>query len=868
MKRYYKYLPLFLIVFSSLSIQLEAYACHAVALVNINQQNPVAGGIQITAASAAATCGCDEYWLDIEVRCLNVAFNGAPFAAGFHGPLAAYPFFQSTQMLKPACNVVNYPWTTIPYTSLCPGMTYQYRMRENHNGQVGPWCASQTFVVPGATQPLVAAANATGTVICLGDCVNLTSTVTQGCQLANTYTWDNGLGNVQNVNGVCPAVTTTYCVTITEACSGFADQACVTVNVTPPPANGIVAVTPSNFCTSANPVLALAGHAGAIQWQSAPNAGGPWTDILGATITPFNSPLIVASTCYRAEISGCGVGGITLLYSNIVCVTLSGLSDAIFSAPSVCDGETTIFTDLSTPIGMITGWRWDFNNDGVVDNTTQNPNFTFSGPGTYNVELAIIGTGGCQDSIVIPVIVNPIPVANFTGTTECLGTVTTFNNLSTVSTGAITGWSWDFGDGLGTSILQTPTYTYTNSGQYNVILSIVSDSGCTHNTTIIIDVDPNPVANFTPNTACAGTASIFTDVSTSIVGLQSWGWDFDNDAVVDNTTQNVNYIFPLGVGTYPVNLAIVDNNGCIHDTTINVNVSAQPTAAFTFSDVCFGAATNFTDQSNPNGGTINTWQWDFENDNIVDNTTQNPLNGYASAGNYTVELYVETILGCKDSTTLLVDVDAIPVANFGTTTACLGDVTSLYDSTTVNNSNIINWSWDFETDATIDATIQHPTFTYLASGQYNATLTVTSDSGCINTITLAVDVNANPVANFTPTTVCLGANTVFTDLSTIVGAVDTWAWDFNADLVVDDVNQHPTNVFPAAGIVAVNLAIVDSNSCIHDTTINVTVSENPIAAFTHSNECEDTAVVFTDMSNNNGGTTPIDTWYWDFENDN
>lgn len=46
---------------------------------------------------------------------------------------------------------------------------------------------------------------------------------------------------------------------------------------------------------------------------------------------------------------------------------------------------TILFTDAST--GDATSWAWDFNNDGVVDAVTQNPEYTFNEPGEYTVTL-------------------------------------------------------------------------------------------------------------------------------------------------------------------------------------------------------------------------------------------------------------------------------------------------------------------------------------------------------------------------------------------------------------------------------------------------------------------------------------------------
>jgi len=48
---------------------------------------------------------------------------------------------------------------------------------------------------------------------------------------------------------------------------------------------------------------------------------------------------------------------------------------------------TVTFTDKST--GNPTSWQWDFDNDGTVDSTQQNPTHTYSNPGWYTVRLTV-----------------------------------------------------------------------------------------------------------------------------------------------------------------------------------------------------------------------------------------------------------------------------------------------------------------------------------------------------------------------------------------------------------------------------------------------------------------------------------------------
>ncbi|MFC2137859.1 MXAN_6640 family putative metalloprotease [Bacteroidota bacterium] len=72
--------------------------------------------------------------------------------------------------------------------------------------------------------------------------------------------------------------------------------------------------------------------------------------------------------------------------------------DAEFAA-DVTSGDaplTVNFTDEST--GDVTTWEWDFNNDGTVDATDQNPSYTYESEGVYTVQL-VIGNGSVSDTI-------------------------------------------------------------------------------------------------------------------------------------------------------------------------------------------------------------------------------------------------------------------------------------------------------------------------------------------------------------------------------------------------------------------------------------------------------------------------------------
>ena len=119
----------------------DVKACHAMLIINpafdyITDANGNNIGIEINGISNNSSFGCTgTYWMDIEVRCDGDPFDGGPFNPGFYGPLTDYPYLQSAIQIKNSQPPTNTPYdpTTLMFTDLCPGQTYVFRVRENHN---------------------------------------------------------------------------------------------------------------------------------------------------------------------------------------------------------------------------------------------------------------------------------------------------------------------------------------------------------------------------------------------------------------------------------------------------------------------------------------------------------------------------------------------------------------------------------------------------------------------------------------------------------------------------------------------------------------------------------------------------------------
>ena len=136
---------------------------------------------------------------------------------------------------------------------------------------------------------------------------------------------------------------------------------------------------------------------------------------------------------------------------------------------SVFTGTTINFTDLTTDNPDT--WSWDFG-DGIGTSILQNPSYTYPNPGLYTVSLTCTNVDGSDVETKVDYILvqNPTaPTADFTvdNTNPLVGESINFTDLSS---GVPSSWSWDFGDGSGTSTLQNPSYAYPAAGTYTVTL--------------------------------------------------------------------------------------------------------------------------------------------------------------------------------------------------------------------------------------------------------------------------------------------------------------------------------------------------------------------------------------------------------------
>ncbi|MFC2107551.1 PKD domain-containing protein, partial [Bacteroidota bacterium] len=543
---------------------------------------------------------------------------------------------------------------------------------------------------------------------------------------------------------------------------------------------------------------------------------------------------------------------------------------AFYHVTNSCD--TVSFIDQSVGIGdTIAAWYWDFNDPSSGWNnysTMQNPIHVFVNSGTYNVLLIVTDAHGCQDTVVHTIELNR-PIADFSADTSCVGIGTQFTDLSSVATGAITGWSWDFGDGS-TSTVQNPTHTYGSPGTYLVILTVNTPEGCFAQVSKTVSVNYGPTATFIFSNVCLGETVQFTDISTVPIPLQinNWYWDFGDGGT--STLQNPGHTYATP-GLYHITLTVWTTQGCSQSSIQSINIIDAPIADFMADSTCQGEVTYFTDNSMAPGSTLLNWYWDF-GDGSYAQGIQNPTHAYSSAGNYLVTLITTNLEGCSDTISKTVSVRTLPFADFNADTSCVSIATHFTDNSG-GQAPISAYYWDFGDPASGSfnhSSLQHPEHYYGNPGLYNVTLSVTDIYGCQHSTLKQVLVTEPPLANFVfSNNQCTGTDILFTDQSiTFGGIINSWIWNFgdgSPEITINyPSNPDITHSFINPGAYTVSLQVITTSGCWDLETHQVMIIAGPTADFDHTGgACVNDYVQFQDLSTSNGGTT-ISSWYWDF----
>jgi gliding motility-associated-like protein len=497
---------------------------------------------------------------------------------------------------------------------------------------------------------------------------------------------------------------------------------------------------------------------------------------------------------------------------------------ANFSATNACVGATTRFTDLSTPVGQIATWAWDFGGGNTAN--TQNPTYTFPSAGTYPVKLTI-SWPPCTADTTINVVVSPPPVSTFTVTSPvCEGTNS--NITYTGGAPATDTYTWNFSGGtIASGSGQGPYQVNWSTGGNQTVTLVVSAGSCSSPPSQqVVVVNPFPGLIAPPDTSVCTGGSVTLVAS----GANTYTWAPPTGLSATNTASVV--ATPATATIYTVTGS---NASCNGTAFVTVAVNPTPTSTFTTtSPVCEGQNSTITYTGNAGPGA--NYVWNFNGGTATPAGGQGPIGvNWNVSGAQAITLTVFQS-GCSSPQTPgSVLVDPYPTSTFTVTSPVCTDSNSTIVYTG-NAGPAGNYTWNFA-GGQITTTPGSDTILckWSIAGTENLSLSV-SQNGCTSPVTTAtVIVNPIPTSTFNafPLFLCSGDTTTLTYTGTGTNNA-TYNWTFgNGNVTPGGTVRGPQQVWWTVGGVDTVTLTVSENGCTSppDTQV-ITNQVTPTSPFT------------------------------------
>lgn len=623
------------------------------------------------------------------------------------------------------------------------------------------------------------------------------------------------------LDGCCPVIGTGP-APVGPQCS-VPPATCPSVNTAPPYISvPFLAPYSSSYPMSSSPAININPITGFL--DGVPNIIGQW--VVGVCVSEYrNGQLIgVHHRDFQFNVINCPF----VVSADIISQTTTNNG----AGTGYCNGFTVSYSNNSF---NGSAYLWDFGDPSTSSDTSNvyNPTYTFPAPGDYTVTLYVNPRTPCGDTTTEIFHIHPLLAPDYLApNAQCFNG----NSFDFNGGGFFQGngtFNWNFGANATPQTANTLSVTnvsYNAPGVYPVVFT-VSENGCTASSTKTIEVFQNPNASVGtfPASGCDPLAITFTNTSTAGTPM-TYLWTFSDGTT--STLQNPTHIFtPAGV--YSFSLEVITNQNCIDTSQISsvnsITVNPTPIASFTYtsaSGLCFiGNDFSFNSTTNFQGPSGNL-TWSFGTTASTQTASAQAISNisYSSIGTYPVILIAEKN-GCSDTTTQIIEL-------YQNTTASIDPIIALgCDPMQVNfinsstGSSTLSYLWNFSDGGS--STEASPTHVFSPVGIYNYTLTVISNSNCVDTNQIisvsSITVNPSPQGGFTATptlTTIFDPDILFFNTANPINIV---SWYYNFDDGTGSTEINPAHTYATWGDYYVTQTVTNNYACTNNVTILVRV---------------------------------------------
>lgn len=470
---------------------------------------------------------------------------------------------------------------------------------------------------------------------------------------------------------------------------------------------------------------------------------------------------------------------------------------------SYCQGLTVQFENDS--YGG-TNYSWDFGDPTTTNDVSTQfaPSYTYPAPGNYTATLVVNPGWPCTDTAIMDIYVNNEFEVEWSvpQDSQCI-VGNSFDFTASTASGQNLNYTWNFGPNATPSTgsgVNVNGVTFSSAGTHQVSVHGEGNQ-CEAEFEEAIEVlgQPTAIIDVPDMIECVGLTVTFGNNS---IDATEYFWNFGEshtDAdTSDLATPTYTYVTP---GDYTVSLTASSGGACVHtaeeEITINepivVGISAPSSVCLTDNAVDFDGL-----MSGPVG---TQFVWNFGPDASIPTSQDEDVYGveFSTTGNVPITL-TGTYQHCIQTATHDLYIYTPPTIDFDIEPGlqCAPFLAQFIDQSTSETE--ITYLWEFGDEST--STEQHPSHLYENVGNYPVTLTISTDEGCPDTLSLMqsdlVNVRPNPISGFnvTPdfTDIC-NSNIQMLDASDSDGSYNYFYWFDDSTSFYSGEDPNPTHLY-------------------------------------------------------------------------
>ncbi len=509
------------------------------------------------------------------------------------------------------------------------------------------------------------------------------------------------------------------------------------------------------------------------------------------------------------------------------------------------------------------------NNWSLGDGTYKNKqsfSYSYNKPDNYEVKLIVKSVNSCYDTAYLPIQIIKNPSA------EIISDLPEYckNNQIVKISGVINSLDTLTKDQISLNKINwanfPPSYYEANNlpvGESKFYRKTTSNKGCVAIDSVTVRILESPTANFnfTKGEFCQNSEIIM--VNNSSTNSNSYDWKINTDLISNDKNLNVSF---SKSGNTSVKLIAKNDNGCSDSLIKTVFINPEPIADFTISNegVCLGnSPISFINTSNISDNSSLSYKWNF-GDNTF-STQKDPQKIYLNVDEYTVNLEVSSIKGCKSNKAKIINTYEKPNPDFNLISGnlmCENDAQII--AVKLGSEDISKYQW-FLNGTLIDQDYA-VSIKNLAPGNHTLKLILQNSFGCIDSSAELIRILNSPKPNFdiSPSILCEGNHPINIINKTVYSGSGNLSYEWNVNGSIISTSVNPDQIYSGnAGTKSIKLYVRSSNNCDAELSKEIQINSKPDINLDLDKTCESEALNIINKTIVNNGF--VSDWNWTIE---